>query len=77
MRAREVRGTTLSRSGPRRCRSARSGTNSRVELRVPPGITALLFDLDGVLTQTSKVHFAAWKEMFDAFLREHEGPGAA
>ncbi|MFL5272623.1 MAG: HAD family hydrolase [Anaeromyxobacteraceae bacterium] len=44
-----------------------------MELRVPEGITALLFDLDGVLTQTSKVHFAAWKEMFDAFLREHEG----
>ncbi len=39
-------------------------------LRVPEGIKALLFDLDGVLTQTSKVHFAAWKEMFDAFLAE-------
>jgi beta-phosphoglucomutase family hydrolase len=48
-----------------------------VELRVPPGISALLFDLDGVLTQTSKVHFAAWKEMFDAFLREDGGDGAA
>jgi beta-phosphoglucomutase family hydrolase len=31
---------------------------------------ACLFDLDGVLTQTAKVHAAAWKEMFDAFLRE-------
>ena len=29
-----------------------------------------LFDLDGVLTQTAKVHAAAWKEMFDAYLRE-------
>jgi beta-phosphoglucomutase family hydrolase len=28
-----------------------------------------LFDLDGVLTQTAKVHAAAWKEMFDTFLR--------
>jgi beta-phosphoglucomutase family hydrolase len=28
-----------------------------------------LFDLDGVLTQTAKVHAAAWKEMFDAYLR--------
>jgi beta-phosphoglucomutase family hydrolase len=37
---------------------------------VPAGITACLFDLDGVLTQTAKVHAAAWKEMFDAFLRE-------
>lgn len=35
----------------------------------PDGIVAFLFDLDGVLTQTAKVHAAAWKEMFDAFLR--------
>jgi beta-phosphoglucomutase family hydrolase len=28
-----------------------------------------LFDLDGVLTQTAKLHAAAWKEMFDDFLR--------
>ena len=34
----------------------------------PHGITACLFDLDGVLTQTAKVHAAAWKQMFDAFL---------
>ena len=39
-------------------------------LDLPPGITACLFDLDGVLTQTAKVHAAAWKEMFDEFLRE-------
>jgi beta-phosphoglucomutase family hydrolase len=29
-----------------------------------------LFDLDGVLTQTAKVHAAAWKQMFDEYLRE-------
>ena len=29
-----------------------------------------LFDLDGVLTQTAKVHAAAWKQMFDDYLRE-------
>jgi beta-phosphoglucomutase family hydrolase len=29
-----------------------------------------LFDLDGVLTKTALVHDAAWKEMFDAFLRD-------
>jgi beta-phosphoglucomutase family hydrolase len=40
-------------------------------LGLPDGIQACLFDLDGVLTQTAKVHAAAWKEMFDAFLREH------
>jgi len=33
------------------------------------GIRACLFDLDGVLTQTAKLHAAAWKEMFDEFLR--------
>jgi beta-phosphoglucomutase family hydrolase len=37
---------------------------------VPDGIAACLFDLDGVLTQTAKVHAAAWKQMFDAFLRD-------
>ena len=39
-------------------------------LRLPDTISACLFDLDGVLTQTAKVHAQAWKEMFDAFLRE-------
>jgi beta-phosphoglucomutase family hydrolase len=39
-------------------------------LKLPPGITACLFDLDGVLTQTAKLHSAAWKQMFDEFLRE-------
>jgi beta-phosphoglucomutase family hydrolase len=40
---------------------------------LPGGIRACLFDLDGVLTQTATVHAAAWKEMFDAWLREHAG----
>jgi beta-phosphoglucomutase family hydrolase len=39
-------------------------------LKLPEGITALLFDLDGVITQTAKLHSAAWKQMFDDFLRE-------
>jgi beta-phosphoglucomutase family hydrolase len=39
-------------------------------LRVPEGIEACLFDLDGVLTQTAKIHAEAWKRMFDDFLRE-------
>lgn len=38
-------------------------------LGLPDGITACLFDLDGVLTQTAKVHAAAWKEMFDEYLK--------
>jgi beta-phosphoglucomutase family hydrolase len=39
-------------------------------LGLPDGITACLFDLDGVLTQTATVHAAAWKRMFDEFLHE-------
>jgi beta-phosphoglucomutase family hydrolase len=39
-------------------------------LGLPDGVRACLFDLDGVLTKTAKVHAAAWKEMFDALLKE-------
>ncbi|WBB77830.1 beta-phosphoglucomutase family hydrolase [Micromonospora sp. WMMD882] len=38
-------------------------------LGLPDHVTACLFDLDGVLTQTAQVHNAAWTETFDAFLR--------
>jgi beta-phosphoglucomutase family hydrolase len=41
-------------------------------------VTACLFDLDGVLTQTALVHNAAWKTTFDVFLeswaRQHGQP---
>jgi len=33
-------------------------------------VDAVIFDMDGVMTDTAAVHAAAWKEMFDAFLRE-------
>jgi beta-phosphoglucomutase family hydrolase len=39
-------------------------------LDLPAGITTCLFDLDGVLTQTAKIHAQAWKQMFDDFLRD-------
>jgi beta-phosphoglucomutase family hydrolase len=39
-------------------------------LGLPDAIRACLFDLDGVLTKTAVVHAAAWKEMFDEYLRE-------
>lgn len=32
------------------------------------GISACLFDLDGVLTETATLHAQAWKQMFDGFL---------
>jgi beta-phosphoglucomutase family hydrolase len=40
---------------------------------LPDGITACLFDLDGVLTETAKVHAKAWKQTFDEELRRREG----
>ena len=42
----------------------------RQRLRVPTGIQACLFDLDGVLTRTVGLHTAAWKATFDEFLAE-------
>jgi len=39
-------------------------------LGLPSGTRACLFDMDGVLTQTAKVHATAWKQMFDDYLRE-------
>jgi beta-phosphoglucomutase family hydrolase len=38
-------------------------------LGLPNEVNACLFDLDGVLTQTAEVHAAAWKAMFDEYLR--------
>ncbi|GGY94369.1 hydrolase [Streptomyces geysiriensis] len=43
------------------------------QLGLPDSIRACLFDLDGVVTKTAVVHAAAWKETFDAFLRERDG----
>ena len=36
----------------------------------PDRFDAVLFDLDGVLTATAKVHAACWKKLFDEFLEE-------
>ena len=45
-------------------------------LGLPDGITACLFNMDGVLTRTATVHMAAWKRTFDEFLRARD-PQAA
>jgi beta-phosphoglucomutase family hydrolase len=48
--------------------------SARTPLGLPPSIRACLFDLDGVLTRTATVHFAAWKRTFDEYLqRFHPG----
>jgi beta-phosphoglucomutase family hydrolase len=45
-------------------------------LGLPDGVTACLFDLDGVLTDTAAVHNRAWKQTFDEFLqRRSEATG--
>ena len=44
-------------------------------LGLPDGITTCLFDLDGVLTQTAKVHAAAWKQTFDEYLHKRADRG--
>lgn len=42
-------------------------------LGLPDSVTACLFDLDGVLTQTAHVHNAAWEQMFNDYLRDRAG----
>jgi beta-phosphoglucomutase family hydrolase len=44
-------------------------------LGLPDDIGAALFDLDGVITQTATIHAAAWKQMFDSYLRTRDGDG--
>jgi beta-phosphoglucomutase family hydrolase len=37
---------------------------------LPDDICACLFDLDGVLTQTARIHAGAWQEMFEHYLED-------
>jgi beta-phosphoglucomutase family hydrolase len=74
------------RSDPRRPYRGRGAPVSRYSLRVrgqgmligvlglPDAVTACLFDLDGVLTDTAAVHRAAWKATFDPVLQAHGLP---
>src|SRR5262249_28385505 len=39
------------------------------EVCMGDGPDAVIFDLDGVITFTARVHAAAWKELFDDYLR--------
>lgn len=45
------------------------GESKPTKLGLPSHAAACLFDLDGVLTQTAKVHAAAWKQTFDEYLK--------
>jgi Cof subfamily protein (haloacid dehalogenase superfamily) len=42
---------------------------ARTRLGLPPRARACLFGLDGVLTQSAKLHAEAWKQLFDFYLQ--------
>jgi HAD superfamily hydrolase (TIGR01509 family) len=44
-------------------------------LGLPKGVIACVFDLDGVLTTSARVHVAAWAQTFDSFLWERAERG--
>lgn len=51
-------------------------TAADVRLRIAQGrLRAFLLDLDGVITDTAAIHAAAWKRLFDGFLRDRAGGG--
>ena len=47
-----------------------TGNGERAGRRLPD---AAVFDLDGVITGTARIHYRAWKETFDALLRRIGG----
>ena len=49
-------------------------TNGKVQVRAAD-YDAVVFDMDGVVTQTASVHQAAWKTLFDEFLRQRATTG--
>ncbi len=57
-------------SRPEHCRSTRVPVLDRLDC------DAVIFDLDGVITDTARIHFAAWKRVFDQYLRSRDVPGS-
>jgi len=54
-----------------------SATHRRTEIAIitvnrNSEFDAVIFDMDGVITDTASVHASAWKQTFDAYLRSHE-----
>ena len=45
-------------------------TSTTTPAVLPEEIRAVIFDMDGVITDTASVHAEAWKRLFDEFLRE-------
>ena len=42
---------------------------------VPTRLEAVVFDMDGVVTRTARLHARAWKQLFDAYLEERRSRG--
>jgi beta-phosphoglucomutase-like phosphatase (HAD superfamily) len=56
-----------------RLAAALDATGSTMVVEINGGrYDAVVFDMDGVITDTATVHAAAWKRMFDAYLAERE-----
>lgn len=58
----------------------RGSGDPRGHRATPPGAAppfdAVLFDMDGVVTDTATIHAAAWKQLFDSVLRDPRLAGA-
>ncbi|WP_303908071.1 HAD-IA family hydrolase [Thiohalomonas denitrificans] len=50
-----------------------NGTTANAAQRAD--LQVAVFDMDGVVTRTAELHAAAWKALFDAYLRERESRG--
>jgi len=55
---------------------ARRGASEETIVIRAAEFDAVVFDMDGVVTDTTRAHTEAWKSMFDEFLTHHVGPGA-
>jgi trehalose 6-phosphate phosphatase len=44
---------------------------------VPARLEAVVFDMDGVVTRTARLHARAWKQLFDAYLEARASRGEA
>ncbi|MFJ8932856.1 HAD family hydrolase [Streptomyces sp. NPDC102364] len=52
-------------------RAARSEAPREVLAPALRGLAAVVFDTDGVITDSARVHAASWKTAFDTFLHDH------
>ena len=47
------------------CKYIDKKVSERIERNIPMNTKAIIFDLDGVITDSAKYHFEAWKELAD------------